>query len=163
MHMFENEVIKFEKYKKIDNSLEVSSFIYKLMGICVLSSVIFKFLVTPLFKQASGDIFILIFLIMVLPWAFCEAKKNQDIYVKQKEIMFESVNVYKFISHYLSVNTNGSHNMQNIDILFHVITGEMLKKALDKDGDEDLRKKEKSIRDKTIEMPSVEILKYLNK
>lgn len=39
----------------------------------------------------------------------------------------------------------------------------MLKKALDKDSDEDLRKKERSIKDKTIEMPSVEILKYLNK
>ena len=156
MNSLNQELKKIEQYNQLGH-FDVSIFMYKIFGIILGVSLFYKLLEITFFNNLSPDYFTYSFVILGFAYTFYVQRNIKKNAKKQKQIVFENVNVYQFIDDYFQ-----QQNLQvNLDVVYHVVTAKILQKFLKNNNQEIIQEKLQSVNDKSIQASSLDIVNYL--
>lgn len=168
MNNFSQEYKKYQEYSEL-NPLDISMFIYRLFFVIVISSLFYKFVVAKIFTelaQSNKDLFIFNMFVFLVLFIIYEQRKIYKIEQKKKSYVFETVNVYQFLTDYLNNEASEEWTTEHLDMFYQIVCSKHLENKLHlKENQEELKHLQtlqESIQNRTICLPSLSIMNYLS-
>lgn len=164
---FKNELEKAHKYNNLDNQ-NISVYMYQTFGIILLNLLFYKYVIGHFFPTISKDFLSLSVIISCMLFCFHIQRKFKKIDKAQKSIIFENVNLFEFLKAYFHKNSLNlvDKNDENMELyvsqLYLAITGIIMKEKIMTEKQEDLNAFYKNVENKTVQMKSYSILRYIN-